>query len=408
MKLLDWQTSLFTALRVSIPDSQIQANAVCLQPHEWCKLLELSQQQKLLPLVIDALGGCAALEDWAGSAAAKRAARLQVAAQALRTQDFLRVYNQLCAAGVTPLVVKGIVCRMTYPKGDLRPSADEDIFVGDAQFETCCEILRQAGMQCEENANTATDDVISWRAADGNLCIELHRSLFPTQSSVFASLEGFFSGALAKPYAYEVPEGGVVYSLNPHEHLLYLLLHAWKHFIYSGFGLRQVCDIALWAQRYAEQIDWALLTRQTACVRADVFTAAVFQIATEHLGFSLPDAPKLQELSSEAMLSDLLCAGVYGTADRSRQHAASLTFRAVETQKSGRLRGLLAAAFPARKNLCRAYPELVEKPYLLPLVWCRRLAKYRTEVRQQADSSASETIQIAESRTAMLRYYKIL
>lgn len=410
MKYLDWQVSLLASLSASVACSKNQMNAVRLQTHEWSKFFELSQQQKLLPLVIDALRGCESAEAWDGFAAAKRVAKLQVVAQALRTEDFLRIYEQLCAGGVTPLVVKGILCRMTYPKGDLRPSADEDVFVGEAQFERSCEILRAAGMQRADDADEATDDVVSWRAADGNLCIELHRSLFPTHSAVFSSLEHFFVGAFVHPKEYEVQDGRVVLSLNAHDHLLYLILHAFKHFIYSGFGLRQVCDIGLWAQRYADEIDWALLLRQTECVRADVFTASVFQIATAYLGLELPNAPTLadDEINCEAMLSDILCAGVYGTADKSRRHSASLTFRAVERGKRGRLRGLLAAAFPSRRALQRTYPELEKRPFLLPVVWCKRLAKYRAEVRQQADSSTSETIQIAESRTAMLHYYKIL
>ena len=37
--------------------------------------------------------------------------------------------------------------------------------------------------------------------------------------------------------------------------ILYLLLHAFKHFLHSGFGIRQVSDIILFSEKYRDQIE---------------------------------------------------------------------------------------------------------------------------------------------------------
>lgn len=372
-------------------------------PTDMNALIHTASEQKVLPLVVNVLNGAA--EGLDGFAEAKRMARAQVAAQVLRSERFLEVYQRLFSVGVTPLAVKGILCRSVYPKGDLRPSADEDVFVGDAQFSKSCEILRSLGLKEADGSNEAADDEVTFRTADGILTIELHRTLFPTTSPVFSALESFFADAFSQPKEYEVAPGQVVLSLNEHDHLLYLILHAFKHFIYSGFGIRQVCDIGLWAERYRERIDWELLRRQTACVRADAFAAAVFQIAREHLGMELRDAWVCEgQMRCEKMLEDMLSGGIYGTANRSRLHSASLTFRAVETGGTG----LTAALFPPRKTLLRAYPELEKWPFLLPVVWCKRLLKYRREVRKRSDSNASESIKIAKNRKEMFQYYHII
>lgn len=366
-------------------------------------LIHTAGEQKILPLVVEALHGTA--EGLDGFAEAKRMAKRQVTAQVLRSERFLEVYHRLFSAGVTPLAVKGILCRSLYPKGDLRPSADEDVFVGDAQFSKSCEILRTLGLTAVEGSNEAVDDEVTFRTADGILSIELHRTLFPTTSPVFSALERFFADAFSHPREYEVVPGQVVLSLNEHDHLLYLLLHAFKHFIYSGFGIRQVCDIGLWAERYGERIDWELLRRQTASVRADAFAASVFQIAREYLSMELRGAWDCEgEMNCEKMLEDMMSGGIYGTADRSRLHSASLTFRAVESGGSG----WTAALFPPRKTLLRAYPELEKRPFLLPVVWCKRLIKYRREVKNRPDSKAAESIRIAKSRKEMLHYYHII
>lgn len=80
------------------------------------------------------------------------------------------------------------------------------------------------------------------------LYIELHRRLFDSSEDAHDELNHFF--ASLKPV-----ETDSFLAMPPHEHLLYLLLHAYKHFVRSGIGLRQFCDIGLWARAYHGEID---------------------------------------------------------------------------------------------------------------------------------------------------------
>lgn len=371
-------------------------------------LIQTASEQKILPLVVEALHGTA--EGLDGFAEAKRMAKRLVMAQVLRSERFLLVYDRLFSAGVTPLVVKGILCRSVYPKGDLRPSADEDIYVGEAQFEKSCAVLRELGMTCDEKADAERDCDVGWCSADGILHVELHRTLFATDSAATAALQGFFDDAFSHPREYEVVPGRVVLSLNEHEHLLYLILHAYKHFIHSGFGIRQVCDIGLWAQRYADCVDWARLREQTQAVRADRFAAAVFRIAREELGIDLPQAPLAADdtVDAQPLLHDLLCGGVYGTADANRRHSASVTLHAVESERGGRRGGLVRTLFPPKAYLLRDYPELAAHPLRLPWVWCKRLCRYRAETARKDRDSARDALRISRERKKLLQYYNII
>lgn len=115
------------------------------------------------------------------------------------------------------------------------------------------------------------------------LYIELHRHLFDSSEDAHDELNHFFAdlnpveidGFLAMP---------------PHEHLLYLILHAYKHFVRSDIDLRQFCDIGLWARAYHSEIDWQCLHEQCESVHAATFAAAAFRIARDYLGidFDLP------------------------------------------------------------------------------------------------------------------------
>ena len=375
-------------------------------------LMQHAQIHKLLPLVVDAVYSQPSAIDWPEFPLYQRNTRIQVLQQAQRSKEFLDAYAKLQEGGILPLVVKGCVCRAVWPKGDLRQSADEDLLVRDEDFSRACAVLRELGLVCDESADPKKDFEIGWRRPNSTLYIELHRRLFAPDSALGAELEALFDGAFDRAQEYEVEHGAAkVRSMSPEDHLLYLILHAYKHFIYSGFGIRQVCDVGLWAKRYAAEIDHPRLMKQLDQVHALYFAAAVFAIAREDLGIDL----HLQEcwngiqVDREPMLRDLLDAGIYGGSTMSRQHSAPMTVEAGRAARSGQQQeGLLRRIFPRREALERQYPELREHPGQLPLVWGRRLAKYRREIRSDTNNSPAESLRIARERLTLLKLYGIL
>ena len=104
-----------------------------LTPELWMSLFRLAEQQKLLPLLADAVLERSGAEEAPICAAARSAARRQVLLQAQKDAAFLPVYHRLRDGGVDALVVKGCLCRSVYPNGALRISADEDLLTAE-----CC------------------------------------------------------------------------------------------------------------------------------------------------------------------------------------------------------------------------------------------------------------------------------
>ena len=376
------------------------------------KAIEEAGQQKLLPLVVDSLCAIPEAMKLPDFAQYKRMARVQVMQQARRGIEFLEVYEKLKEAGVQALVVKGCVCRTVWPKGDLRVSADEDIYVRPADFEAACEALRGCGLSCDETADPATDFEIGWRRPNSTLYIELHQQLFSQESGAMGALQKYFEDAFDRAAKYTVEHGaGTVLSMSPEDHLLYLILHAYKHFIQSGFGIRQVCDVGLWARRYAADIDHDRLMRKLSDSHALHFAAAVFAIAKEDLGIDpeLPFCWDAIEVDRAPMLADLLDGGVYGDSTMSRQHAAPMTLEAVAASRGNRKKkSLLRRAFPPKNALLRDYPELKEHAARLPFVWMKRLLKYRKEAKNDENNSVSESLRIAKEREELLRLYHII
>ena len=371
---------------------------------DWPAIFTLANQQKLLPILFEAVRKMPAAEENAALfAATKQQVIGQVLNQTVRSAEFADLYQKLRSAGLHPIVVKGQLCSRLYPLKDHRISADDDLYIPDAEFMACHEVLLANGLTTDTPADELpTADEVSYTKNGSPLYIELHRHLFDSSEDAHDELNHFFTdlnpveidGFLAMP---------------PHEHLLYLILHAYKHFVRSGIGLRQFCDIGLWAQEYHDEIDWQRLHDQCASVHAATFAAAAFRIAREYLGidFDLP-APWDASIDMEPLLHDTLCGGVYGSNDYTRLHSSTVTLNAVKASRTGEKSSVLSTVFPKREYLERNYPYLKKHPYLLPVAWVQRIAHYASEKQSSTDNSAPGSIKLAKERIELMKQYGIM
>ena len=371
---------------------------------DWPAIFTLANQQKLLPILFEAVRKMpAAEENVALFAVTKQQAIGQVLNQTVRSAEFSNLYHKLRSAGLYPIVVKGQLCSRLYPLKDHRISADDDLYIPDVEFMACHEQLLANGLTTDTPADELpTADEVSYTKKGSPLYIELHRHLFDSSEDAHDELNHFF--ARLKPV-----ETDSFLAMPPHEHLLYLILHAYKHFVRSGIGLRQFCDIGLWAWEYHDEIDWQRLHDQCARVHAATFAAAAFRIARDYLGieFDLP-APWDGGIDVEPLLHDSLCGGVYGSNDLTRLHSSTVTLNAVKASRTGKKSSVLRTVFPKREYLERNYPYLKKRPYLLPVAWAQRLAHYAGEKKTGADSSASGSIKLAKERIELMKRYGIM
>ena len=385
--------------KAAVSDGEVTAESV-----DWPAVFALAGQQKLLPIVFESVRKTpAAAENAALFAAVKQQVIAQVLHQTVRASAFASLYQTLRAAGLHPVVVKGQLCSRLYPLKDHRISADDDLLIPDGEFLACHEQLLANGLTTDTPVDElATADEVSYTKSDSPLYIELHRYLFDSSEDAHDELNRFI--ASLKPV-----ETDSFLAMPPHEHLLYLILHAYKHFVRSGIGLRQFCNIGLWAWEYHDEIDWQRLHDQCASVHAATFAAAAFHIAGDYLGieFDLP-APWDGSIDVEPLLHDSLCGGVYGSNDLTRLHSSTVTLNAVKASRTGEKSSVLRTVFPKREYLERNYPYLKKRPYLLPVAWAQRLAHYASEKQSGADSGASGSIKLAKKRIELMKRYDIL
>lgn len=386
---------------------------------EWREIFRLAAQHRVLPMVYEAVYSCpAASADKSGTVQMQRRAALQtMILQTQKTSEFLRIYQAMRRAGAHPIVVKGIICRSYYPKPDLRYSGDEDVLVPSEEFLVCHRVLKEVGMAVSDtDLNIETAYEVSYEKQGSPIYIELHKSLFSPEE-VYGDLNRYFT----KVHSHReelVVEGVNLYTMQPTEYLFYLICHAFKHFLHSGVGIRQVADIALYANARGAEIDWDTIRMYLREMRADRFALALMRIGEQYLTLDVKAACLPQEwlesdVDETAMLMDILAGGVYGDATMSRKHSSTITLHAMTADKKGKKsggKGLVARSiFPSLREMQSRFPWLEKAPVLLPVGWALRILRYRKEVAAGSKSNtAAEAMRIGKERIELLREYGVL
>ena len=379
----------------------------------WKEVFRLAEQHHVLPMVVDAayrLYGNDIPQDCL--APYKKRAQQMTYLQTVKTERFLAIYRFLSEQGLTPLVMKGLVCRKLYPKPDFRFSVDEDLLVPPDKALVYHKALLAYGLKADVTEQAAlSEQEISYKSEDGVLFLEVHQLPFPPDSGAYGEYNTYFDNVFER--AVRISVAGVdVWTMAPTDHLFYLICHALKHFMHGGCGIRQICDIGLFAQAYTEQIDWMRLIDQINSISAKDFTATLFAIAETSLGINtdeIPDKLRSSGNDPEALLEDILESGVHGSSTMSRKHSATITLRAAEsagTKRNGKRTSQTRTLFPPVSAMEKQYPYLDSKPWLLPVAWTQRIFRYIKA--HDTTNSPGEALRIGHERVSLMKEYGLL
>ena len=378
-----------------LPDPELTAE-------EWETLLVLAWEQETLPMVFDAVCACPSLQrlDAERRRTIQKKALELITRQVIQTNEFLTLIQTAQARGLDPVVLKGVTLRSLYPLPMLRPSVDEDLLVKPEEAETYRRFFLEMGLT--EDDPEARE--LSFHKPESPTYIELHTELFPGDSRAYGDCGALFTGAPDR-IVVQRTEDVELRTLSPTDHMLYLICHAYKHFLHGGAGLRHVCDMGMLSAHFGSEIDWPDILRRCESIRIHVFAAALLSLGERYLGFPTPESFSAPAADPDDMLADILSGGIYGNTDEDRVHSSTVTLEAVAARKEGRgARGLLSAAFPEARSLEGRYPFLRRRPWLAPAAWAMRLWDYARGGRAHPGAS----LHIAEARLRLLREYGII
>ena len=383
---------------------------------QWKRLFLLAEQQQVLPLVFEAVCNCLAVREEQELLAFYRKKMFeQTAMQAVKTNEFLKIYKRICEQGIRPLVIKGLICRELYPLPNHRISTDEDVLILPEEFAQVHEILSAEGM----DVKGTTEDIhkayeVPYRREGSYIYIEVHKQLFPDDAVAYSEYNRFFDGAHERAIVENVM-GTPIYTMCYTDHLLYLICHAFKHFLHSGIGVRQVCDIVLFANAHGKEIDWKHIFKCCQEMNSEKIVAAMFEIGEKYFGFDInkacyPEEFQRIQVEEETLLKDMLEGGILGNLGANRVHSSNITLNAVIADREGRQVkiSVLKTVFPPVNKMKNRYQYLNKHPYLLPFAWICRVFTYGKDVKRSQDNSPIQSVAIGKSRVEMLKEYDVI
>lgn len=389
---------------------------ISMTAEDWQKLYQLSAYHQIIPIIYEAASQMEAWNaepiEWFGGW--KRETMMAVGRQVHMTSEFVRLYGELQKRGISPLVVKGLVCRSLYPKPDYRMSGDEDLLIRREEFWAVNDFLMEQGffkMESDEELREKMETLheVGYRHPKTGVYLEIHLSLFPEDSGAYGHFNGLFLEILENAVDLEI-EGCTIHTLGFTDHFLYLLCHSAKHFMHSGFGVRQVFDMILFAEQYGDQIDWNWIIEKTKETHMYVFLLNLLDIGVRYLAFDPEKAcwPREQAvldgtLDSEDLLHDLLLAGVYGSTSEERIHSSNITLAAANQEE--KVSGLWASLFPKRSYMEQRFSYVKAHPWLLPIGWMHRIFSYAFGRKMSENKKVVET---GNQRVKILKKYGMI
>lgn len=389
------------------------AGTLHLNSDEWHEVLTLAQSHNVLPLVFEKVSECEAFTILPEYQSLTVEIMATVAGQARRTADFFEIYREFLKNEIHPIVMKGLICRQLYGElCDHRPSGDEDILIRKSEYEQVCQILLSNGYIPEfQNVTAAQLDElqeITFQCNQNGLTIEVHVNPIGHEDGWRRQMDNYFQNVFQNSRE-EIIDGVPVTTMGHTDHLLFLILHAFKHLTVGGFGIRQVIDILLYIEKYGNECDWDEIKKVLKHLRAESFFSDLVYIGNKYLGFQL-EIP-FEVNCPEELLAEILDCGVFGNATQAQRTAIQMTSAAIrgkDEKDQSKIRTLLSTIFPNRAWMISMNPELIEKPYLLPICWVKRWGRFLAHNKVSGGNLAAESMKISKRRIELLKKYDIL
>lgn len=274
-----------------------------------------------------------------------------------------RILAYLDSIGCWYLPLKGSFLQFDYPKFGMRQMSDNDILFDAAMDQQIRDFMVDSGYKVEIFGQYDHDKYLKEPVYN----FEMHRQLFSPR----------FNERIAKYYEnirdlMEKDDGNRYgYHLKPEDFYIYMMVHAYKHFVNYGTGIRTLVDGYVFLNRHRD-LDWSYMEREL-----ETLGLLDYERQSRSLSEKLLRVPKREVQLSDAegvFLSQFLGAGTYGNRQRLVENTLD---RMAKTEKSSsfllKLRYFWDRVFPPMEFMVLWAPELEEKPWLLPFFQIKRL-----------------------------------
>ena len=175
-------------------------------------------------------------------------------------EEMKKVFSLLEVSGMSPVLLKGAGLACNYPVPALRQLGDVDIYVGEEDYLKSYEVLRPLADRIPAPDELWIDK--NYSLSIDNVELEIHRvpDEHPSRKAD-RCFQQFARDHMMKDSVKLQIGDSVVETPSDTFNAVYIFLHMFRHFMYRGVGLRQVCDWMMLMARKRDRMDLAALTQ---------------------------------------------------------------------------------------------------------------------------------------------------
>lgn len=230
---------------------------------DWPTLFDIAAQQGLLAVILDGIGKLPRVQrppkelllKWIG------VTYRDEAHYAIQWKAATDLAHLLASYGIRTYVLKGTVVSECYPFPQHRNSVDLDCFLLPKDGER--DVWEEGNKIIEEKGYIVKRDYYknsTWILP--GLTVENHKWFTPFRGNKrMTALEMFLQDLIRKDAGNSRFEGTWLYRPPVMVSALFLIEHAYSHFLHEGLTWRHVLDWMLFSRKHQEDIDWRELNR---------------------------------------------------------------------------------------------------------------------------------------------------
>lgn len=353
---------------------------------DWQKVLDAAKRQKVEYLVAYALK-CNPQLQCPGEIRDPllKEARTIVFSNAVHKQAIFHLLEDMEAAGISAVLLKGYAIAGCYAIPECRMSGDADIWINPKDEDRACEFMKKQGFTVEPRWKNGHHAVCNHPMLG---CVELHVILYDeiVEDVWFGKMDG--SEFVVEPYLQINTEDGKYQTLSYTDHFIFLTLHMIKHFILSGLTVQMMLDVALYFKQHAAQIDSERVWITINILHYGKLFNCILWAMIRYCGFKQEDFAGICDEAPEQVeeiLSDLEEGEWMGCRDKSAREEGWQEYnrQVLLKQKSKwgyflhmvwwKVGMFKTAILPPAHKLKQKFSYAQKHPILLPVAWLHRL-----------------------------------
>lgn len=280
------------------------------------------------------------------------------------TEKLMKAFNN---KKLKHLIFKGYILKKYYPSPEYRSMSDIDIFIDLKDRQKSYEIMTELGYENERQS----DDV--WNYKKNSSYIEIHTTLVEQEIKQDVDFKKYF----LNPWEHTIVlYGEYSYTFDKEYHLIYLLVHIAKHFYSCGCGVRMIMDIAVYINKFGDELDWNYIWTELNKLDLKLFAQNILILCNKWFSTKIDFEYEIDQDFYDKLCESILLGGTFGF-NNSNFRIAQIRNEAKnnsEYYKHG-LKNILKDMFiPSYEELIKEsrYAFLRGKKYLIGFAWIYR------------------------------------